>query len=161
MDSHLPLMDDLTQAQPWNSLLRMMPFKGTAAADRRKEASNRRKDASACPGPPGNLYPTSLLVLQSAVLKMADKTPVPPGRKVYRGFGRGLGDEWFKENPRGVICGVELGFMSTTTKREIALDYSGVKKSGVGSMFEFEVGAVDCGAQLDSLSQYPGMDAIP
>ena len=151
MDSHLPLMDDLTQAQPWNSLLRKMPFKGTAAAD-------RRKDADACSDPPGNLYTTSILVLQSAVLKMADKTPVPQGRKVYRGFGRGLGDEWFVENPRGVICGVELGFMSTTTKREIALDYSGVKKSGVGSMFEFEVGAVDCGAKLDSLSQYPGTD---
>ena len=146
-------MDDLTYAQPWNSLLRKMPFKGTAAA-------NRRKDASACPGPPGNLYTTSILVLQSAVLKIADKTPVPPGRKVYRGFGRGLGNEWFKENPRGVICGVELGFMSTTTNREMALNYSGVKleRSQVGSIFEFEVGAVDCGAKLDSLSQYPGTD---
>jgi hypothetical protein len=123
-----------------------MPFAGTAAASRRK--GDR-------PTPP-NLYATSLLVLQSAVLKLAANTPVPATRKVYRGFGRGLDGEWFEPDRRGVICGVELAFMSTTTSREMALEYSGVRDRGVGSMFEFEVGAVDCGAQLCTLSQYPG-----
>ncbi len=124
-----------------------MPFAGTAAASRKKEI---------CPTPL-NLYTTSNLVLQSAVLKLAAITPVPVTRKVYRGFGRKLDSKWFEPNNRGVICGVELAFMSTTKNRDIALDYSGVNFSEVGSMFEFDVGAVDCGAQLDTLSQYPGV----
>ena len=124
-----------------------MPFSGTAAAIR----TNSDRPT------PQNLYSTSILVLQSAVLKLAAKTKVPVMRKVYRGIGMKLGDEWFEPNKRGVICGVELAFMSTTTNMEIALDYSGVGKSEVGFMFEFDVGAVDCGAQLDTLSQYPGV----
>jgi hypothetical protein len=126
-----------------------MPFSGTAAAIRKKE------DCATSP----NLYTTSILVLQSAVLKLAAITPVPATRKVYRGFGRKLDSEWFEPNKRGVICGAELAFMSTTKNMEIALDYSGVNNLEVGSMFEFDVGGVDCGAQLDTLSQYPGTHA--
>jgi hypothetical protein len=40
--------------------------------------------------------------------------------------------------------------------RHVALEYSGVKRGEVGTVFEFDVGAVDCGARLDPLSQYPG-----
>ena len=67
-----------------------------------------------------------------------------------------LGDEWFVKNERGSSCGVELGFMSTTLKRSMAISYSGVMDRGRGCIFEFDVGAVDCGAFLDALSQYPG-----
>jgi hypothetical protein len=73
---------------------------------------------------------------------------------------RGLGgmvldDRWLTKDDRGVRGGVELGFLSTTTKREVALEYSGVDKNR-GTVFEIDIGAVDCGAKLDSLSQYPG-----
>ena len=46
--------------------------------------------------------------------------------------------------------------MSTTKNRGVAVEYSGMKSGKVGTIFEFSVGSVDIGAQLDSLSQYPG-----
>ena len=67
-----------------------------------------------------------------------------------------LRSEWFNPDERGSRYGVELGFMSTTTERNIALEYSGVKRGKVGIIFELDVGSVDCGAQLGNLSQYPG-----
>ena len=106
--------------------------------------------------PPPNLYTTSILVLVSAVVKLARISIVPTGRKVFRGFGRKLGPEWYTPDKRGVICGVELAFMSTTTSRKVAIEYSGVKGDKMASLFEYDVGAVDCGAQLDTMSQYPG-----
>jgi hypothetical protein len=106
--------------------------------------------------PPGNLFPTSIHTLVSAVVKLSRTTTIPPGRNAFRGLGRmKLGSEWFSPDERGARSGVELGFMSTTLSRRVALEYSGVR-SGVGTTLEFLVGAVDCGAQLDSFSQYPG-----
>jgi hypothetical protein len=67
-----------------------------------------------------------------------------------------LGPEWFESDARGVRSGVELGFLSTTLSESVALEYSGVK-SGTGIILEFNVGAIDCGARLDSISQYPGV----
>ena len=43
--------------------------------------------------------------------------------------------------------------------RSVALQYSGSAlpaSSGMGILLEFEVGAIDCGAGLDPLSQYQG-----
>jgi hypothetical protein len=106
---------------------------------------------------PANLYTTSIHVLVSACLKLSRTTRVPPGRKVFRGLGgMVLGPEWFARDERGVCSGVELGFMSTTTSEDVALEYSGAKGARAGIVLEFDVGAIDCGARLDSLSQYPG-----
>jgi hypothetical protein len=108
-------------------------------------------------GAPGNLYTTSIHVLVSATLKLSRKTRIPRGRKAFRGLGNmKLGTEWFAPDARGARSGVELGFMSTTLSRHVALEYSGARWGEVGTVLEFDVGAVDCGAQLDSLSQYPG-----
>ncbi len=41
--------------------------------------------------------------------------------------------------------------------RRVAMAYSGAKDRR-GIVLEFEVGAIDCGARLDPLSQYPGID---
>jgi hypothetical protein len=71
-----------------------------------------------------------------------------------------LEDRWLTKDDRGVRGGVELGFLSTTTKREVALEYSGADKDR-GTVFEIDIGAVDCGAKLDSLSQYPGTCLCP
>jgi hypothetical protein len=68
-----------------------------------------------------------------------------------------LGKEWFQSDERGSRCGVELGFMSTTANRDVALSYSGIATGIVGTVLEFDIGAVDCGARLDCLSQYPGL----
>ena len=37
------------------------------------------------------------------------------------------------------------------------MQYSGVEDKEVGSIMVFQVGAVDLGARLDDLSQYPGI----
>ena len=74
---------------------------------------------------------------------------------VYRGVsGKVLPKEFFHERsssaePRG---GVEMGFMSTTTQRDVALAYAA---QGSGILFEIHMGLVDRGAQLGWLSQYP------
>ena len=107
--------------------------------------------------PPENLYATSIHTLVSAVLKLSRATSIPRGRKAFRGLGRmKLGSEWFRPDERGARSGVELGFMSTTLSRHVAVEYSGVK-GGVGTVLEFQLGAVDCGARLDAVSQYQGV----
>ena len=107
--------------------------------------------------PPENLYATSIHTLVSAILKLSRATSIPRGRKAFRGLGRmKLGSEWFRPDERGARSGVELGFMSTTLSRHVAVEYSGVK-GGVGTVLEFQVGAIDCGARLDALSQYQGI----
>jgi hypothetical protein len=104
-----------------------------------------------------NRCPTSIHTLVSATLKLSRITTIPPERKAFRGLGRmQLGPEWFSSDQRGARSGVELAFMSTTLSRELALAYSGMKIGGVGTILEFDVGAIDCGAQLGFLSQYPG-----
>ncbi len=45
--------------------------------------------------------------------------------------------------------------MSTTTNKETAFAYSGVKDQR-GTVLEIEVGRVDVGASIAFLSQYPG-----
>ena len=153
-----------------NMILRGMPFKGTSAHERRKELADtdsKFKDSTVlCTQHSNvvkgwksfeNLCPTSIHTLVSANLKLLRTTKLPPERKVFRGLGRmHLGSKWFSPNQRGARSGVELGFMSTTLKRNVALEYSGVKIGGVGTILEFDVGEIDCGAQLDFLSQYPG-----
>jgi NLR family CARD domain-containing protein 3 len=118
--------------QKWNGLLRQIPNLS------------------------GNRYTTTIHVLVSAVLKLSQTTKVPQGRRVYRGLGgMVLDDKWFRSDERNTRGGVELGFLSTTLNRSTALESSGVKK-GRGIVLEIDVGAIDCGAQLDCLSQYPG-----
>ena len=50
---------------------------------------------------------------------------------------------------------VEFGLMSTTTQKETAFFYSGVKKQR-GTVLEIAAGRVDVGASISFLSQYPG-----
>ncbi len=101
-------------------------------------------------------FTTSIHVLVSAVLKFARTSRVPQGRVVWRGLGGMVLDHrWFQCDNRGVRGGAEFGFLSATSRRSIALAYSGVKQKR-GVVLELEVGAVDNGARLDMLSQYPG-----
>ena len=73
--------------------------------------------------------------------------------------GKVLDEKGFKSNERNTRGGVELGFLSTTLNQSTALEYSGVKK-GRGIVLEIDVGAIDCGADLKELSQYPGMYSV-
>ena len=91
----------------------------------------------------GNRFTTSIHALVSAVLKLARVTPVPEGRVVYRGLGGMVLDEevWFRRDERGCRGGVELGFLSTTASREVAVQYSGADRDR-GIVFEIGVGQV-------------------
>ena len=70
-----------------------------------------------------------------------------------------LPQKFWREDAYGCRGGVELGIMSTTTTRGIAVQYSGAEK-GRPTIFEIEVGQVDRGAPLRWVSQYPGEDEI-
>ena len=57
------------------------------------------------------------------------------------------------------MCGgVEQGFLSATTQREVAMAYASRSKAGV--LFEIQQGLVDRGADLSWLSQVRAFDGM-
>ena len=64
-----------------------------------------------------------------------------------------LPESFWTPNEYGVRTGMETGFMSTTTSREVAVGYTYEGKTPM--VFEFEQGMIHRGAELDWLSQYP------
>mmetsp|Transcript_19149 Transcript_19149/g.54411 ORF Transcript_19149/g.54411 Transcript_19149/m.54411 type:complete len:422 (-) Transcript_19149:757-2022(-) len=97
-----------------------------------------------------NKYASTIHAINSCIVKASKLTKAC---KVYRGMSdKGLPTEFYKENEFGVAGGVEPGFMSTTTNREVAMSYS---KGKVGIVFEMQMGMVDRGADIAWLSQYP------
>ena len=50
----------------------------------------------------------------------------------------------------------EKSFMSTTESLEVALEYSGAKQGGVGTVLAMDLSEADKGASLQLFSQYPG-----
>ena len=111
----------------------------------------------------GNLYSTSIFVLISAVMKIAREQRLEPGVKLYRGLG---GDKAFppffhRSDPKGRKGILEWGFMSTTTSKEIAAQYSGIKEGKpLPTIFAMDAGAVDRGAVISDFSQYPGAHSL-
>eukprot|EP01036_Dinobryon_divergens_P039036 gene39036-51352_t len=74
----------------------------------------------------GNRYTTTIHSIVSGIIKLSQIAELPLSRKVYRGLGGMLLPEKFwKEDEFGCRGGVELGFMSTTTNRDVAVMYSG------------------------------------
>jgi hypothetical protein len=85
-------------------------------------------------------------------------TPVPKNRLLYRGLGgMSVPAAFWPGAEDGFRGGVELGFMSTTSKRDVATYYSGSGAAQAGTVFEIQAGRVDIGASLSWLSQYPGV----
>ncbi|EKX44271.1 hypothetical protein GUITHDRAFT_62307, partial [Guillardia theta CCMP2712] len=78
---------------------------------------------------------------------------------VYRGFhGLQIPREFLEEDQYGVSGGVELGMMSTTTDVQVALEYA--TRGDHPTVFEISCGAVDRGASVKFLSQYPDEEEI-
>ena len=69
----------------------------------------------------GNLYPTTIFVLVSAVQKIARAMKLPEGLRLYRGMGgqMDLPKEFFAANPQGIKGFVEWAFMSTTSDKQV------------------------------------------
>ena len=104
----------------------------------------------------GNRYETTLFVIISGVSKLARITPIPANRLLYRGLGGMLlPDQFWKDTGQGFLGGVELGLMSTTSDRRVAVQYSGLERRRAAIM-EISAGRVDIGGSLGFLSQYPG-----
>jgi ankyrin repeat protein len=108
----------------------------------------------------GNKYVTSIHTCVSGIIKLSTVSCIPAARVVYRGMtGMRLPTKFWVANQWGARGGVELAFLSTTTKREIAIQYIGTGKA-VPTIFEIEVGMIDKGGSVSFLSQFPGEDEI-
>ena len=107
----------------------------------------------------GNVYTTTLYLLVSCVVCISRETRLPAGTKLYRGLGgdKALPAFFFKSDARGRKGMLEWGYMSTTADKAVAVQYCGVKEGKpFPTILEIEAGAVDRGADISDLSQYPG-----
>ena len=103
----------------------------------------------------GNRYTTTIHAIVSGIIKLSQIAELPESRKVYRGLGGMiLPEKFWKPDEFGCKGGVEYGFMSTTTERDVAIMYSG-KANQLCTVFEIDVGQIDRGASIQWLSQYP------
>ena len=102
----------------------------------------------------GNTYANNIYACSSCLRKTSQCSSIPRGRKVFRGFGGVQLPEALKSVKEGGGCGgLEFGFMSTTTSKDVAVSYIGGKALPV--LMEIDVGDIDRGASLSYLSQYP------
>ena len=89
---------------------------------------NNKQQPSQSPSPKGEAvqqYTTTIHVINGAVLKLSK---LSEAATVYRGISGGqLPLVFIRENDDGIKGGVEVGFMSTSTNRDVAEQYSGAK----------------------------------
>lgn len=108
----------------------------------------------------GNTYTTTIHAIVSGIIKLSKIWILPEDRKLFRGLGGMLLPQVFwVPDQFGCRGGVELGLLSMTTNREIALQYSG-KSDFRPTVFEIDVGQVDRGASVNWLSQYPREEEV-
>ena len=89
-------------------------------------------------------YVTTLHAINSGIIKLSKQTKACT---VYRGVAGGvLPDQFWEPNEHGVIGGIEMGFMSTTTERNVALSYTQQQSSEAKMVFEIRMGMIDRGA---------------
>jgi hypothetical protein len=107
----------------------------------------------------GNLFPTTIFVLVSAVIKIARVMRLPPGLELFRGLGglTHLPESFLRDDEHGCKGYMEWGFLSTTASREAAIEYSGVGEGKpLPMVIQTRVSSIDRGACIKELSQYPG-----
>ena len=108
----------------------------------------------------GNKFSTTIHVLGSAVAKLARHVRIPEGRMLYRGLGGTLElpDSFFKADGLGRSGFCEWSFMSTTSEKTVAVQYSGVaEKRPAPTVMAIRPSAVDRGACILEYSQHPGV----
>ena len=79
----------------------------------------------------GNSYPTTLGVINGALVKLSMLTRC---EKLYRAPGGALPPEFWAKGKTNVSGGVEMGFLSATTSKGVALGYA--SRSTAGVLFE-------------------------
>jgi len=114
-----------------------------------------------------NLYTTTLHLIVSGLRKLCRITAPPPKngkgeREVFRGTGgMALPPDFFWADAQGFAGGVEAAFMSTTTNRQVATNYSGAgggsdSAGALRTVFQYLVGERSLGADVSWLSQFEG-----
>jgi hypothetical protein len=106
-----------------------------------------------------NMFATTIFVLVSAVQKIARVTEISEELVLYCGLGNvsDLPETFMRPDATGSKGWTEFGFRSTTADKSVALDYSGIKKGNPHPMvIAITPNAVDRGACIAELSQYPG-----
>jgi hypothetical protein len=107
----------------------------------------------------GNRYVNCVYACASGMRKISRLSCIPKGRRVYRGMASvKLPKKFLTEKEARGRGGVDYAFLSTTTRREVAVSYIGGKALGV--LFECELGDIDRGCPLSFISQFPGEDEI-
>lgn len=100
----------------------------------------------------GNRYVTTIHCINSAIIKLARASPIDP-LVVHRGSqGMRLPLQFARKDDLGRQGDVELGFMSCTAHKSVALDYAAGGKMPM--LLSFERGAMDNGGPLSPLSFY-------
>jgi uncharacterized protein len=101
-----------------------------------------------------NRYTNAIYACNSMLQKLSRVSRIPAARFVYRGIcGVNLPESFVNTVEGGGRGGVDFGFLSTTTEKDVAVSYLGGKIMPL--LFEIRVGDMDRGADLSFLSQYP------
>jgi hypothetical protein len=99
----------------------------------------------------GHKFSNTIHALASAIKKLQGLAVQEPSTRLYRGLD-GLDLGAFAAS----IGFTDKAFMSTTKRKGIALEYSGVNKGLVGSVLCIETSTTNNGAVIVKFSQYPG-----
>jgi len=95
----------------------------------------------------------------SGLTKLSTVAGIPVGRIVYRGLGgMRLPHAFWRADANGAKGGCERAFLSTTTDLGVALMY--LAGRAMPTVFAIQCGAVDKGACISWLSQYPEEDEV-
>jgi hypothetical protein len=104
----------------------------------------------------GNLFATTIHVLQSAVVKIARNTKIPSNLVLFRGLSVNFPSRFYKADKNGCRGYAEWGFMSTTANRDIAVMYSGIREGkAAATVLQIKTSSVNRAAGIESYSQYP------
>jgi hypothetical protein len=97
----------------------------------------------------------------SGLTNLSRVSSIPESRKLYRGVaGMKLPECFWKRDAFGAKGGVDRAFLSLTTQKPVAIQYLGKGHEKLPTLFEVECSAVDKGACLSWLSQYPEEDEV-
>lgn len=101
-------------------------------------------------------YMYTIHAISSCIIKLSRFHKIA---NLYRGIkGHVLPPSFLECDEYGTRGGLDTGFMSTTTNRDVAVHYSGLVQGGsslAAVVFEIDEGAIDRGADVSWLSQFP------
>ena len=110
----------------------------------------------------GNTFSTTIFVLVSAIQKLSRHMYLPPSMRLYRGFSSmEMPDSFYNVDDKTGCSGyTEWGFISTTSNKNVAIQYSGVDVGKPrATVLCICPSSVDRGASIAEFSQCVGLRA--